>query len=140
MDQARVVASLKINLRLAGQAVVNNHFQPIGSTKRRDRSRFTIEEESFDLLFIRDVHVAPKLFAKLAELDVARGRQYRKHEPVSSGEHDGLSDAIRRDAARCGTLRSRSRVWMLYHVVRDAAFPQILRESDCNPHGRTPHA
>jgi len=93
MDQARVVASLKIYLGLANQAIVDDHVQSIRSTKRRDRSQFTIEEERFDLLLIGDIHVAPKLLAKFAEIDVAGGGQYCMHEPVSPPQHDGLGNA-----------------------------------------------
>jgi hypothetical protein len=99
-----------------------------------DRSKFTIKEQSFDLFFIGEVHVASKGLAKLAELDVVRGRQYRKHEPVSSPEDDSLGDAIRRDAACLGTLQSCFCMWMLYYVVRYAAFREVPRETDCNSH------
>ena len=42
MDEARVIAALKINLRLAGQAVVDYNLKPIGGRKRGHCARFAI--------------------------------------------------------------------------------------------------
>ncbi len=97
VNQAGMITALKIYVRLTGQAVVEDHFQPIGSRERRHCAWLAIMEDSFDLLFVGHIHLRPNLLAQLSELDVARRRQDREHEPIAALEHDRLGQAAEHD-------------------------------------------
>src|SRR6266446_7308418 len=49
-DQPLVVTSLEIDLRLLGQAVVDDGVHAVGGTERRDGTALTVLEEGTDLL------------------------------------------------------------------------------------------
>jgi hypothetical protein len=130
-----VTATLEIDLRLACQAVVDNHPKPIDGSEGGHGTRLAIVKERFNLFLVDHVHVGSELLSELAELDVAGGRQYRDHEATVPLEDHCLGQAVERYMACPRTLQSCRRMWMFHHIVLDASFGEILRECNCNAPG-----
>ena len=90
MDQNRVVTTLKIQLLLLGNGVVDDHVQPIARAHRRNRARHTVAEDVRGFRLAGQVNLMTERRPKVGQPEMMRGGENGELVAATITEHDSF--------------------------------------------------
>ena len=83
-----MVATVKIDIRLARQAVIDNDIEPIGGADRRHCPQLATKKQHLDLLLTGHIHVAAKQPTELFTLNMPGDWNKQRPALIFNCNHD----------------------------------------------------
>src|SRR5215212_4947226 len=102
MNQGGVVPTLKVQLRLLVDAVVDDHIQPIACAHWRNRAERTVAEDVRSFRLGGQVHLMPEFRPEVGQPEMMRGGENGELVAATIAKHDSFGQPVTWDVAGVG--------------------------------------